>query len=154
MAYNILFIEDEQWGVNAYFRVLEKKGFKCTLAQSGNEAIKLLERREFDFICLDVMFPSGELIREGAPSISAGVELLASIRSNRVKNCPSNIKVIVLTAVMDQEIEGQIRDLGVQAYLKKPVEFDTVIRTVESVLNNCRLNSSTPTSESKKRELD
>jgi len=136
MSVSILFIEDERWAVQPYFRALEKKGYKCVLAQNGNDAIQKLENNQFDLVCLDIMFPSGELIREDAKSITAGVELLALIRSNRVKNCPSNIKVIVLTAVMDQNLEEQIQKMGVQAYLKKPIDFDPVINTVLDVLKN------------------
>lgn len=134
MSANILFIEDEKWGVTPYFRALEKKGYRCTLAQNGDEAVKKLEQEKFDLICLDVMFPSGELIREDASSVSAGVELLALIRSNHVQNCESNVKVMVLTAVMDYRIEEQIRKLGVTAYLKKPINFDEVINAFVEVL--------------------
>ncbi|MBN1348741.1 response regulator [candidate division KSB1 bacterium] len=144
MACNILFVEDEGRGVTPYFSALRKLGHTCELARDGDEAIDKLMNKNFDLICLDVMFPSGDSIRKGAESRQAGLELLAKIRSNRVDNCSSKIQVIVLTAVMDEEIEEQMRALGVTEYLKKPVSYKIAIQTINNALTKQRVLSAYP----------
>ena len=129
MKTRILFIEDESWGVNPYFYELERNGFECILAENGDESIDKLNTETFDLISMDIMFQPGEFLGENSMPIKAGVRLLEMIRTNIVKNCNPDIKVIVLTAVIDHEIEAQIRNLGVSAYLKKPIEFSKVIET-------------------------
>ncbi|MFX0134941.1 MAG: response regulator transcription factor [Candidatus Hodarchaeota archaeon] len=129
MKQRILFAEDEKWAVNPYFKELEKKGFDCVLAKSGDEAVKKLETEKFDIICLDIMFQTGQAFEKTTKPTEAGASLLDLIRNGRIKNCASDIKIIVLTAVIDDKIENKIRKLGISAYLKKPIEFSEVIKT-------------------------
>lgn len=129
MKTRILFVEDERWGVTPYFRELENNGFECLLALNGDEAIKSLESQLFDIVSMDVMFPPGKLLNQTTEPIRAGLKLLSMIRHGKIKNCPSDLKVIVLTAVISPQIENEFKKLGVNAYLKKPVEFSKVIET-------------------------
>lgn len=136
MKIRTLFVEDEDRGVIPYFLALEKKGFECVLAKDGNEALKKLESKEFDLISIDIMFQPGELLGINIIPIRAGLQLLEMIRNGQIKNCNPNIKVIVLTAVIDREIENQIKKLGISAYLKKPIEFSKVIDTFCNLVQN------------------
>lgn len=129
MKKRILFVEDEPRGVTPYFDELEKNGFKCTLVEYGDAAIKKLETETFHLVSIDIMFTPGEYLGEDIKPIKAGVTLLDMIRSGKIKKCDPDIKVVVLTAVIDYEIEAQIRKLNVSAYLKKPIEFSKVIET-------------------------
>ena len=129
MCIRTLFVEDEPWGVTPYFYDLGRKGFECILAKSGDQAIKKLKTQHFDLLSIDIMFQPGESFGGDILPIKAGLRLLEMIRKGEIENCDPNIEVIVLTAVIDHEIEDQIRKLGVSAYLKKPVEFSEVIET-------------------------
>ncbi len=130
MTTRILFVEDERWGVIPYFRELENNGFDCQLALDGDDAIKKLESQQFDLVSMDVMFPPGRSLNQNTVPIRAGLKLLSMIRQGRIKNCPPDLKVIVLTAVMSPQIEQEFKQLGVSAYLKKPLEFSKVIETI------------------------
>jgi len=129
MAIRTLFIEDESWGVVPYFHKLEQIGFECILVEDGDESIKKLNSQNFDLISMDIMFPPGDELGKNIRDIEAGYRLLKMIRKGEIVNCNPGIKVIVLTAVIDYNIEKQIRQLGVSAYLKKPIEFSDVIET-------------------------
>ena len=129
MKIRTLFIEDEQRGVTPYFKELEKNGFQCELARDGDEAIKKLESEDFDLVSMDVMFPPGKLLDAETMPVSAGLRLLQQIRLGKINNCDPNINVIILTAVINREIETEIKKLGVDAYLKKPIDFNEVIET-------------------------
>jgi len=133
MKTRTLFVEDEQWGVTPYFKELDNHDFECELAKDGDEAIKKLQTKQFDLVSMDVMFPPGKLLDQGMMPIKAGVKLLTLIRQGKIKNCQPDIKVIILTAVINFEIENEIKNLGVSAYLKKPLEFNKVIETFLSM---------------------
>lgn len=135
MKIRTLFIEDEQRGVTPYFKELERNDFQCELAKDGDEAIKKLEREDFDLVSMDVMFPPGKSLDAETMPVSAGLRLLQQIRLGKINNCDPNISVIILTAVINQEIEMEIKKLGVDAYLKKPINFNEVIETF------CRIKS-------------
>lgn len=135
MKMRTLFVEDESWGVNHYFKELEKNDFECVLAKDGDEAIKKLRNQKFQLLSMDVMFPPGKLLGEDTKALKAGMRLLEMIRQGKIENCDPKIKVIILTAVINYEIENEIRQLGVSAYLKKPTEFTKVIETIKHLKN-------------------
>jgi len=128
----ILFVEDEPRGVNAYFKALERNDFQCALAQDFDEAIAKLQAEKFDLLSLDIMFSPGKrFMREVEPRL-AGLFLLELIRTGKIKNCDPNLKVIVLTAVVNKPVEEKIKRLGVLNYLKKPIDFNKVIETFKN----------------------
>ena len=129
MKTSILFVEDEERGVLPYFYELEKNEFECMLAKDGDEAIKKINQQKFDIISIDIMFNPGTSLGNNISPIKAGMKLLEIIRLGKIKNCDPDIKVVVLTAVSDPNIENKIRKLGVSAYLKKPIDFTEVIKT-------------------------
>lgn len=133
MKSRILFVEDEERGVLPYFYELEKNEFECALAKNGDEAMEKINKQKFDIISIDIMFNPGTSLGNNIAPIKAGMRLLEIIRLGKIKNCDPAIKVVVLTAVSDPNIENEIRKLGVSAYLKKPIDFTEVIKTFCSV---------------------
>lgn len=137
METKILFVEDEDRGVKPYFTQLEKHGFKCVLAQNGKDALAKLAKQRFDMISLDIMFLPDEKFGSDATAVTAGVRLLEMIRGGELKNCDSNIKVVILTAGIDPIVEKKIRKLGISTYLKKPINYNRVVEAF------CRLRNRT-----------
>ncbi|MGH7494111.1 MAG: response regulator [bacterium] len=137
----ILFVEDEQRGVNSYFRHLEKHGFRCVLAQNGDQAIRKLRTQKFDLLSLDVMFDPGKTILRDSDPRRAGLLLLEHIRQNKIPHCDPHLKVIVLTAVANPQIEEKIKNLGVTEYLKKPIAFEKVIAAIQKAKGSVPMSS-------------
>ncbi len=131
---HILFVEDEQRGVNPYLAALTRRGFHCAVAQNGDEAVTRLRTGEVDLLSLDVMFDPGRAFEVSSDTLWAGVRLLELIRQRQIPNCDPALKVVVLTAVENPVVEDKIKKLGVQEYLKKPVPFEKVIATFMSVM--------------------
>ncbi|MFQ5651843.1 MAG: response regulator [bacterium] len=125
----VLFVEDEPWGVDSYFPSLQRSDFQCVLAQNLNDAIDKLQSEEFHLVSLDIMFSRGRGVEEKVEQRSAGLRLLQLIRNGEIPNCDRALKVIVLTALASDQIEKEVRKLGVFAYLTKPVAFQKVIDT-------------------------
>jgi CheY-like chemotaxis protein len=136
MTIDILFIEDEPRGVEPYFRELEDNGFLCSLAESGDQAIRKLRYHTFDAISMDIMFAPGPALGSNADKTESGLRLLEIIRQHKLKNCPADLPVIVLTAVTNIDVENAVKGLGVFAYLKKPVDYADVIETFVQLKNS------------------
>lgn len=125
----ILFVEDEPWGVNAYFSHLARHDCQCVLAKDFDEAMAKLQAEQYDVLSLDIMFAPVEKNLDK----SAGLRLLELIRAGQIPDCDANIKIVVLTAVLNKQVEEKIKTLGVAAYLKKPIAFKKVIDTLKSM---------------------
>ena len=105
MTHNILLVDDEERILNALKRALRDEDLQIFTATSGQEAIALLEGREFDVIISDHNMPG-----------MSGLELLA-----RVKALSPETITMMLTGKSDIEIAMQaINDAGVYKFILKP----------------------------------
>jgi len=85
---------------------------------SGNEAVAILQKQDFDLVLLDLRMPEGD-----------GFEVLRYLQSRG-----SHPPVIVLTGVDDVSIASECVKLGAADYLTKPYNFHELIDSVERVL--------------------
>lgn len=131
----LLFVEDEPWGVDAYFPSLKRNDFQCDLAKSFDEAVQKLQAGQYDALSLDIMFLSKRNGRKLGKPQSAGLDLLNMIRDDKIINCNRNLKVIVLTASGNPEIEKTAKTLGVLAFLTKPIDYKKVMDTYLALKN-------------------
>lgn len=114
---SILIIEDEAGISHIEKKYLEKEGYEVEQAFDGNEALKILEEKEFDLILLDLMLPG-----------ISGEQLMEYIRAN------SPTPVIMITAKVEEE---QIIDglkLGADDYISKPFSPKEMVQRVKTVL--------------------
>jgi CheY-like chemotaxis protein len=85
---------------------------------SGEEGLLLASRQEFDLMIADVRL--------------AGISGLELFRKVRQRN--PQIKVIIITGVVDQEIRQSVIQSGVNAYFFKPVPMPEFLETVSHYL--------------------
>ena len=99
----LLVDDDEEYRqtVTARFRA---RGFKVHEASGGEEALELVQRREFDVAVVDVMMPG-----------MSGVELLKKLKSSH-----ADCEVIMLTGQGSIETAVEAMKSGAYDYLTKP----------------------------------
>ncbi|MEA0563452.1 response regulator transcription factor [Lysinibacillus irui] len=123
----ILVIEDDQEIQELIKQFLMAQQYTIEVASDGLEGMKQFNKDTFDLVLLDVMMPNLN-----------GFEVAKMIRSQ------SNVPVIMLTALEEEEDQVKGFDLGVDDYITKPFSFHVLIRRVEAVLrrsNNLNTNS-------------
>lgn len=100
--------------------MLEKMGWKVTVATGGREALDEMGRSQFELVVLDISMPG-----------ISGIEVCQEIRAN-----PSwmNIPVIAYTAHAQPEDRRNFIASGFNEVLLKPITRDTLMRAVESAL--------------------
>lgn len=143
----ILFVDEEDFLMASFIEELRDVGYEVTVAKSGEEAIRCLEDGHHDFalIILDIMLPRGD--DKGLPTVGKGIntgemglEVLRLLREDMSDETP----VIVLTAVMDDDIKTKILDYRVERYFAKPIALADFIDAVERALNVDTTSDSAP----------
>ena len=108
----ILFVDDNATICTMYGNMLEKSGYSVVSANSGPEALKLLDTKSFDLILLDIMMEPMD-----------GWEVLEHIRER--DDC-AGISVVVLTA--KALLPGEALEYGdaILGFCMKPLFVETL----------------------------
>ena len=124
----ILIIEDEKDIQNIIKAFLENAKYEVKVANDGLEGINLLQKEKFDIVLLDIMMPKID-----------GFVVCEMIRKN------SNIPIIMLTALTDEE--SQIKGFNKLAddYITKPFSMPVVLKHIEAVLRRTDNNENNHT---------
>lgn len=119
---HILLVDDEPDLLAVNSKLLSVSGFEVSTTTSGQEAAKLVAREKIDLVILDMMMPQID-----------GVETLKRIRAAR-----SDQKVVILSGFSEGDKIAEVRQLGVLAFLKKPFESATMVKTLRDALDGKR----------------
>lgn len=113
----ILVVEDDQ-AIQALLQdFLIEAGYDVVTASDGVEALSEFEKQPFDLILLDVMLPKID-----------GFAVCEVIRQK------SDVAIVMLTALDDEEHQIKGLDLQVDDYLTKPFSMPILIRKIAAVL--------------------
>ncbi len=113
---SLLVVDDEEFNRDMLSRHLELNGYRVTAAQSGQEALALIEQSRFDLILLDVMMPE-----------MSGLDVLQRLRRTMA---PIDLPVIMVTAKSESEDIVEAFRLGANDYLTKPVDMPVALARV------------------------
>ena len=115
MAYYILITEDDDFIGKHIQEELSKRGYDTDLVPSGKECLKKIKERTPDILILDLMM-------ENIP----GLEVL-----RKLKKKVNDIYIIINTIVISSFNNDNLNKLGVNAYIEKPVPFESLLLEVE-----------------------
>jgi len=118
----VLMIVDDDDSVRIALRLLFRPDYEVILAESGQQAIGLLQIRAVDVAILDLNMPE-----------MTGIQLL-----EKIKRFDPSVEVIILTGQGALETARQAMSLGAFAYLIKPFELKEGRETVIQALNRRR----------------
>lgn len=122
-TFRILFVEDTPEVLDVLTEFLGGLGYETHVAESGEEALTILDRMRVTLVFADLHMPNMD-----------GIELLG-----RVKKQWPEIEVIILTGHGSIQSAIQALRLGAYDYLEKPVELQRLKVLVERVQEKTRL---------------
>ncbi len=127
---NVLIVDDSKTARLMLCRVLEERfGLAITEAANGREALDQLATGSFEFVMMDVGMP-----------VMNGLETLRAIRSTPAL---AAMPVLMLTAEKSEDVVREIIQLGISAYLSKPLNREAIAERVGQFLAQPRrLNGS------------
>ncbi|MFO7883182.1 MAG: response regulator [Desulfobacteraceae bacterium] len=116
MKIKVLLVDDEKDFVEALAKRLELRNYAVTSVFSGESAIEMAEKHDFDVIILDVLMPG-----------ISGIEALKQIKKTKPIT-----PVIMLTgkATVNNAIEGMKQ--GALDFLMKPADTSVLIEKINS----------------------
>jgi len=120
MKERILIVEDDKNIAKLVKFNLEKAGYDCTTAATGEKALEILGERPVDLIILDIMLPGMD-----------GYEICRAIKE---KEKLKNIPIIMLTA-KGEEVDRIVGlELGADDYIVKPFSPRELVLRVKAIL--------------------
>lgn len=116
---HILVVDDDPTMLRTIKMYLEER-FVVATAPSGKFALKFLSQKKTDLVLLDYEMPE-----------MSGRDVFQQIKDNEA-TC--NIPVVFLTGISDTSKIKSVLSMQPQGYLLKPVDYDRLHQTIDSVL--------------------
>jgi len=133
----ILLVDDEVSILQSLSGILEDEGYEVLTAQTGENALRLLDEANIDLFILDIWLPRMD-----------GIELLGRIR---MKN--ALIPVVMISGHGSIETAVKATRLGAFDYLEKPLSLEKVLVTVNNALRYGRLSKENQLLKSKSAQV-
>lgn len=113
---HILLVEDIETNQILAKAILEDYEAKVTVANHGEEAVRLVGLREFDAVLMDIQMP-----------VMDGLEA-----ARRIRRLPGHLKtpIIAMSAHVHREDIAKSLDAGMDAHINKPIDEDLLITTL------------------------
>jgi two-component system, OmpR family, response regulator CpxR len=118
----VLLVDDEREFVHMLSDRLEMRDLGAAVVYDGEQALAAVSEEEPEVMVLDLKMPGID-----------GIEVL-----RRVKTEHPNVEVIVLTGHGSEEIRKRCMELGACAYLEKPVDIETLTKTMKEAYRQAR----------------
>ncbi|AMK11512.1 hybrid sensor histidine kinase/response regulator [Pseudodesulfovibrio indicus] len=120
---SVLVAEDDLVNQRYLVRLLEKMGCKTVLVEDGEQAVETLKEQRFDLVLMDVEMPRMN-----------GLEATRLIRRPETGCLDPKVPVVALTARAMWGDEQRCIHAGMDDYVSKPVDIDTVAAIIQSTL--------------------
>jgi len=119
----ILVVDDEIVVCKSVKKILEKKGHKVDMVQSGKDALDLIDRELFDILIVDLKMPEID-----------GIEVL-----KRTKEKYPDMIVLIITGYATVETAVKAMKMGAFDYIPKPFLPDELLMIIDKALQTKRL---------------
>jgi signal transduction histidine kinase/CheY-like chemotaxis protein len=118
---SILLAEDNPVNQKLAVRLLEKRGHRVVLAETGRQALEALEKQSFDLVLMDIQMPEMD-----------GLEATVKIRESE-KATGRHVHIVAMTAhamLGDREL---CLSAGMDGYVTKPLHVEELFAVIETV---------------------
>ena len=116
----ICIIDDNQSITGMFTKLLKMEGHEVVVANDGRSGLSLLENAKFDATILDISMPE-----------FSGIDVVNALNeSGKIKDQ----RIVILTASSTDNAElDKLKEKGVRQILKKPLQLDSLVATLETV---------------------
>jgi len=122
--FKILLAEDNNVNQVLAVRLLEKSGYRVTVAGTGKAALELLAKNSFDLILMDVQMPEMD-----------GFQTTAIIRQQE-NGTGKHIPIIAMTAHAMVGDKERCLQAGMDCYISKPLEIKELFACIDSLTDS------------------
>jgi CheY-like chemotaxis protein len=115
-----LLVEDLPLNQQVASEFLQNTGLLVSIANNGEEALQLLEKRLFDVVLMDIQMP-----------VMNGLEATAHIRKNPAW---AHLPVIAMSAGVTLDEQTQCQQVGIDDFIAKPINPLQMLEIIAAVL--------------------
>lgn len=127
-ARTVLVVEDEEALAIGVRDALEHAGFQVTLCHDGKQALDRVRELGPDLVVLDLMLPGMN-----------GLDVLSTLRKEN-----NTVRVLILTALADEEDLLRGFEMGADDYMKKPFSPRELVARVEAQFRRVEMDTAPP----------
>ena len=117
----ILIVDDEAIVRDSIGDWLRTANYEVETAETGEEALEMVEKKEYSILILDVRLPG-----------KSGIQVLREVKASK-----PHIKSIIITAFPSEGLADEAMRLGAVDYLIKPVLCENLERLILETLAKC-----------------
>jgi len=117
----ILIVDDEAIVRDSIGDWLRTANYQVETAETGEEALEMVEKKEYSILILDVRLPG-----------KSGIQVLREVKASK-----PHIKSIIITAFPSEGLADEAMRLGAVDYLIKPVLCENLERLILETLAKC-----------------
>jgi len=119
----ILAVDDQRYFRELVEGLLSDEGYEVRTASSGEEALHLFEREDFEVVLTDLVMPGID-----------GSELVRRLKERRPDQ-----DIVMVTGVVDVSAAVEAMKLGATDYILKPFDRTLLLESVDKILSRRRL---------------
>ena len=127
-THSVIVVEDEEALAIGVRDALEHAGYTAEVVHDGVTALDRIRSQRPDLIVLDLMLPG-----------MSGLEILEALRREKQK-----LRVLILTALADEEDLLRGFEMGADDYMKKPFSPRELVARVEAQFRRIDMDSAPP----------
>lgn len=118
--HSVLVVEDDRLVLNAIVGMLRFLGYSTLAAKNGLEALEIINKApdQIGLIITDMVMPK-----------MGGLELAEEVLAKYPE-----IKIVVMTGYLQEEIDFNLDELGLSGWLEKPMTAKRLTQVIESVM--------------------
>ena len=113
----ILLAEDDKNLSRSLDILLTLEGFQVISVYNGEEALNKLLLQKYDLLITDIVMPQMN-----------GVDLIRRIRAVN-----PTIPILVISGMLNEQLENELRAIGIRHILAKPIKPNVLRQTIESI---------------------
>ena len=118
----ILIVEDNEKNRILFRDILQSRGYKTLEAETGEQAIVLLQKERPDLILMDIQLPGKD-----------GITVTKEIKANEATR---DIPVLALTSYAMKGDRERMLEAGFDKYISKPIKVGEFLNTVDDFFQN------------------
>ena len=123
MSKKIIVAEDSSVIQNLTKKILSQLNYHITAVKNGQQVLDLMSKDEYDLVLLDIHMP-----------IMDGMECARTIRA--LPNKQKQIPIIAITGNANNYTEQDFEAAGINAYIPKPLNYDSLVEKVKEYIND------------------
>ena len=115
----VLIVDDEPIVRESIADWLKDAGYQVATAESGEEALQMIEQQDFGVVIMYIRLPG-----------KTGIQVLREI-----KTAKPQIKSIIITAYSSAELAEEAKKVGAVDFLIKPIAIDELEKLIQITLS-------------------